>query len=310
MLSEVSENPPLDAPSVTATTHNQYTSTTEPPISDIQSPRASVAIPAVPSRLKDKIISGEFIDFTSLLSKAMFLGTQSLKPSRLITVHLSSEKNDFSVRPTPPPRKISSFSTWMEAWNTYLAIVIDHAPAHAPQLVAYQRIITSASIQYPLAAWLNYDVRFRTLAASDPLLRWNVRLTDLWLECFSGTPASVTRWPCVQCGSTSHYPENCLFVPNLFLNAGEDNTHHLCQHPLEDSTHQLHQVTYLSLLVNPMKADPPWNSLAAKGHNGPATPSTAPSAIVVPVPSYMHLCKICGASHSARLCPRRDSLAP
>ena len=54
-------------------------------------------------------------------------------------------------------------------WN--LAILIDHSPARAPQLVAYQRIITSASAQYPLAAWLNYDTQFRTLAASDPTLR-------------------------------------------------------------------------------------------------------------------------------------------
>ena len=41
-------------------------------------------------------------------------------------------------------------------------------PACAPQLVAYQRIITSASIHYPLSVWLNYDVQFRTLAVSDP----------------------------------------------------------------------------------------------------------------------------------------------
>ena len=69
----------------------------------------------------------------------------------------------------------------MEAWITYLAILINHAPARAPQLVAYQRIIISASNHYPLAAWLNYDIHFCTLAASDPSLRWEVRLTDLWL---------------------------------------------------------------------------------------------------------------------------------
>ena len=80
----------------------------------------------------------------------------------------------------------------MEAWNTHLAILIDHAPACAPQLVAYQRIITSASNHYPLVAWLNYDICFRTLAASDPSQRWDVRLTDLWLECFSSAPVPIT----------------------------------------------------------------------------------------------------------------------
>ena len=59
----------------------------------------------------------------------------------------------------------------METWNTYLAILINHSKARAPQLVAYQRIITLASTQYPLAAWLNYNIQFRTLAASDTSLR-------------------------------------------------------------------------------------------------------------------------------------------
>ena len=50
----------------------------------------------------------------------------------------------------------------------YLAILIDHSPSRALQLLAYQRIITPASTQYPLAARLNYDTQFRTLAASHP----------------------------------------------------------------------------------------------------------------------------------------------
>ena len=79
--------------------------------------------------------------------------------------------NYLSVRLQQSSKKIS-FASWMEAWNIYLAILIDHSPVRTSQLVAYQKIITSASIQYPLAAWLNCDVQFRTLAASDPSLRW------------------------------------------------------------------------------------------------------------------------------------------
>ena len=41
----------------------------------------------------------------------MFLGTHSSEPSKFITIHLSSEKDNFLVCPTPPPQKISSFST-------------------------------------------------------------------------------------------------------------------------------------------------------------------------------------------------------
>ena len=283
MLSEVSDNLSMNAPPTTSTTVNPCISTTtnlhtgtiEPLFSTTQSP--PVSLPAVPSRPKDKIISGEF-DFTSLLSRAMFLGTHSFEPSKFIIFHLNPEKDDFSICPTPPPCKISSFLTWMEAWNIYLAILIDHAPARAPQLVAYQRIITSVSNQYPLVAWLNYDVPFCTLAASDPSLRWDMQLADLWLECFSGT-YSCPHDPMALC-ATTHYQENCLFRAQPLSKL---------QRPPPVSTSpggHLHQVTYPSLEANSVMADLPWNSQAAKGHGRLATLSTAPSAVILPVTSY------------------------
>ena len=170
-----------------------------------------VSLPPVPPRTKDKIISGEFIDLATLLPKAMFSGSTELETSRSLTVQLTTS-NDLALRPQST-KKITSFSSWMEAWNIYLAILIDHSPARAPQLVAYQRIITSASAQYPLAAWLNYDTQFRTLAASDPTLRWDTRHTDLWLQCVT-SPSSAIRWPCSHCGATNHYPTNCPFRPH------------------------------------------------------------------------------------------------
>ena len=106
--------------------------------------------------------------------------------------------------------KITLFSSWMEAWNVYLAIYIDHSPAWTPQLVAYQWIITSTGVQYPLAAWLNHDTQFRILAVSDPTLRWDNRHTDLWLQ-YVTSPYSAIRWPCSHCGAINHYPANCPF---------------------------------------------------------------------------------------------------
>ena len=51
-------------------------------------------------------------------------------------------------------------------------------PAKTAELALYQRIITSASTQYPSTAWLNYDTQFRTLAASDINIYWDIRHTD------------------------------------------------------------------------------------------------------------------------------------
>ena len=83
--------------------------------------------------------------------------------------------------------------------------------AQSPYLIAYQRIITSASTSHPLQAWLSYDVKFRTKAATDPLLRWDIRDLDLWLEHFPGTAAQSSCWPCNHCGNTTHYPSHCPF---------------------------------------------------------------------------------------------------
>ena len=43
-----------------------------------------------------------------------------------------------------------------------------------------------------------------------------MRHSDLWFKCI--TPFATATQPgcflCVQCGQTSHYPENCIFRPS------------------------------------------------------------------------------------------------
>jgi len=105
----------------------------------------------------------------------------------------------------------------MEAWNIFMAITVAHKPSKALELIAYQAIITLASMQFPLTAWLNYDIQFRITAASDPTILWNVRYTDLWLKWimpFVRQPQS-DRYPCSYCGSITHYRENWNFRPSV-----------------------------------------------------------------------------------------------
>ena len=93
----------------TSAINNIHNGFTEPLVSATQN--SLVSLPAVLSRLRDKTISGKFIDFTSFLSKAMFSGSHYAEPSKLTTVHLNPEKDDLSVRPTQPSHKITSFKT-------------------------------------------------------------------------------------------------------------------------------------------------------------------------------------------------------
>ena len=76
----------------------------------------------------------------------------------------------------PSPR-ITSFSTWLDAWNIYIATIVAHNPATALELLEYQHLIHSATF-----TWLKYKAQFGTLAASNPLLRWDSSHSELRLD--------------------------------------------------------------------------------------------------------------------------------
>ena len=106
--------------------------------------------PSIPVQLRQQILQGEYVDFAMLLHRAKF--------SEVSEVPVSS------YRPTAIKR-ITSFDTWMQAWNLYLAVILEHNPSRAVQLFGYQRLICSAHTLLALESWLQYDYKFRTLAA-------------------------------------------------------------------------------------------------------------------------------------------------
>ena len=109
---------------------------------------------------------------------------------------------------------------WFQQWprNTkrmkiYLTVMLTYNPARALELVGYQCTITPASQSLPLKSWLQYDGQFRTLAASNPCVRWDQRHTELWYEAMATAQWDTRRWPCLYCGAKNHFPENCLRSP-------------------------------------------------------------------------------------------------
>ena len=169
------------------------------------------SLPPVTPRILEKIRKGECIDFSTLTTKAMF-GAPEPTLQTSFTLELTPSGDSFAIQPTSSHKRITSFPAWLECWNIYLAIRVDHNSSKASELIAYQAIITSASRQYPLHAWLNYDTQFRITAASDRTLRWDMRHSDLWFKCITpfATASQSGRFPCAHCGQTSHYPENCF----------------------------------------------------------------------------------------------------
>ena len=105
-------------------------------------------------------------------------------PPQTFTMQMSPQSGEIQFAPAPThTKKINSFALWMEAWNVYAGTILSAKPLRALEFFGYQRIITSLNLSLPLSAWMTYDIRFQTLAASHPSLRWDSRHLDTWIDC-------------------------------------------------------------------------------------------------------------------------------
>ena len=93
----------------------------QPPVHQI----ISDTLPPVPAQVRQKIIQGEFIDFSVLLQKVTFPDA--------VPDSLPSTQQPF--------KKISSFIMWMQAWNLYLSVILTHNPTKVIEMIPYQRLI-------------------------------------------------------------------------------------------------------------------------------------------------------------------------
>lgn len=165
------------------------------------SPISSLADAAsLPKKLEDQILSGEFVDFSSLLPGSS--DRPSFGPIRLsvegdqgFTIPIQPTFSNFSKRP-----KIDSVDKWLTAFGIYASIVVAKFPHKASQLFAYQRIIREAAQKFKGLAWYAYDIDFRKLAAKNPALNWGERHLQLWLDKFTGLARSIY----FVCGAADH----------------------------------------------------------------------------------------------------------
>ena len=105
-------------------------------------------------------------------------------------------------------------------WNLYLSVMLSHNPTKVIEMIPYQCLICSATTLLPLQSGLQYDTKFWTLAAANPLLCWDQRHLDLWLECLTLGNKEQQRWPCPYCKATTHFPDNCPHSP-LYVRDGK-----------------------------------------------------------------------------------------
>lgn len=161
--------------------------------------------PSLPPRTIEKILRGEFIDFDDLLPSHRC----PTSPSPPLELQVSGG-DDNSALPVSlvyrnaGRRRITNFTSWLQAFTLYAQVLVSHAPARALELLAYQGVIAEAANTYQTQAWLLYDQRFRAKAAAQPDLRWDQVDNMLYLTSLTG----LNR--CRHCNSPAHGDSQCF----------------------------------------------------------------------------------------------------
>ena len=140
-------DPPLEREDVPDTTPESEDSsesssegaTTEPNVEAEPPPRPEVE---PRRRRKRKAHRGEYSDFDKLLSP-----TDDAVPEQAVALKKSRKTK----------RQVFDLQSWLEAWNSYLAIRIQTAPKTALQRVKYQTIVCQLFSACPAASALKYD---------------------------------------------------------------------------------------------------------------------------------------------------------
>ena len=183
-------------------------------------------------------------------------GSHIQQHAQTFTLQMSPHNGELQLAPTPThSKKINSFAQWMEAWNIYVSTLLLAKPSKALEMLGYQRIIASLNLRFPITTWMTYDIKFRTLAASYPSLRWDIRHLDTWVECISMPKSQPEHWPCPHCGSMYHYPQRRHFRACSFSTDANTQLPITGHAPPPASTHNLHTCPQQPQSLSPICQD-------------------------------------------------------
>ena len=153
--------------------------------------------------LEDKILRGEYIDFTLLLP-------DSLSRPQVPEIQLRlDDSTPGSASPLSMVRKrkpiIDNFHKWLDAYTAYVLVIVSSYPRRSLELLKYQQIISRAATKFKGLAFLSYDEQFRRRAAYDLTICWAQVDLELWTVTFSG----LAKPHCLVCSSPYHSQIDC-----------------------------------------------------------------------------------------------------
>ena len=133
----------------------------------------------VPSNIRDKIASGQFIELESLLSTQ---GVEILEKQIVM-----NSLGELVVKPKAVKKAINDIESWTEAMLVYTSIYLLSSPEKAQDIIKYISTIRLGAKRHGGMNWSRYDQQFRLRLAADPMSMSFGKIDyELWLIYMGG----------------------------------------------------------------------------------------------------------------------------
>ena len=152
--------------------------------------------------LQDKILRGEYSDFSLLLSDSLARPQAPDIQLRVDDLIPGSSPVTMVCKRKPV---IDSFYKWLDTFTAYALVIVGSHPRRSLELFKYQQIISRGASKLQGTAFLAYDKHFRRQAASDLRISWDQVNIELWTVTFSG----LAKPHCLVCSSPHHSQSSC-----------------------------------------------------------------------------------------------------
>ena len=237
-------------------------------------PRGLILSPAsdpIPSRLVQRIRSGEFVEMRDLLADNVALHTQ------LEDLHgvVSLATTPAALRPRL--REVPNIQSWMYCFAAYVAVRSNDPTTR--ELLAYSRLVIREALRHGGSGWMEYDRSFRRQAAINPSMPWNTISPGLQAATLMGNGGNPSVF-CTLCREPDHYARQCALATLQQQVSGLPRSYP----PL--LPHQATRQPHRPGAPRPICAS--WNDGAC----------TFPG-----VCTFRHTCRSCGRDHMAINCP-------
>ena len=162
-------------------------------------------LPALTWKCVDKILAGEYIDFTELPpAKGKFKSIPSTVEGQMGVVQAADLLESRQLIP--------DLATWVQCFGVYTVVITSKDPSCMKNMLAYLALIAKFSQKYRWPSWVIYDQNFGQEAAEKGCKDWSKVDPSIHAQCFTGASISQENW-CKRCYSIDHASDNCPIKP-------------------------------------------------------------------------------------------------